>query len=77
DLQQDAIWKAVLAARIWLDGHGGNAKRRPAVETLYKQAMWAYIWTTYTNRRDTATPMRTKRKHSAASATSTASTSAG
>lgn len=59
DLQRDAIWKAVLAARIWLDKHP-NAKRRIAVEKLYKQAMWAYIWTTYTVRRDTAKKMPTK-----------------
>lgn len=59
DLQQDAIWKALLAARIWLDKHP-NAKRRVAVETLYKQAMWAYIWTSYTVRRDTAKKMPTK-----------------
>lgn len=59
DVQRDAIWKALLAARIWLDKHP-NAKRRIAVETLYKQAMWAYVWATYTAQRDSGRKMRTK-----------------
>src|SRR5690606_34494467 len=59
DVQRDAIWKALLAARIWLDKHP-NAKRRIAGETLYKQALWAYVWATYTAQRDSGRKMRTK-----------------
>jgi len=59
EAQRDAIWKALLAARIWLDKHP-NAKRRVPVEKLYKQAMWAYVWATYTAQRDSGLKLPTK-----------------
>lgn len=54
ELQRDAIYDVLLACRVWLDQKAGKKKssRRPAVETLYKQAQWAYVWTTYTARRN-------------------------